>query len=202
MSPSNTRTRPAEYGWAGGDQPGELVFAHAAPQIVAEKITEIIQRMAQGKVDVRALAESKTPAGRYCAETKEQAFFVKVSARPGEPSLEKAITKFVEAHEIAVAPLLIAGETLVSKHFSYRIDVQPFIPGTHFSGSLDELAIVADALRKCYDALREFPEALQVRAIASARYASLAMVRDKIADAMKRDDFSIFAEQENWARTN
>jgi Ser/Thr protein kinase RdoA (MazF antagonist) len=106
---------------------------------------------------------------------------------------------YLTSQQVLVNPLLVAGITLNWSGRTYRVDVRPLVEGRHFNGSLDDLRSLASTVAACHKALVAFPQADAIRASAVSRYNRFAEALDLIATAVHRQDFSLFAEQQDWA---
>jgi hypothetical protein len=192
-----------ELGWPTGDQPGDLRFLHQPSEAVQTAILRVLSPLFPpahaSKVTLRSLTPSDGIAGRYCLTTPEGEWFVRVSIWLGSPMLEKTLVDYLTTQQVMVNPLLVAGITLDWSGRTYRVDVRPLIQGRHFNGSSDDLRCLASTVSACHKALLAFPHSDTIRASAVSRYNRFSEVHDLIALAVKRNDFSIFAEHHDWA---
>lgn len=193
----------AEFAWPGGDRPGEVAFHHAVPDAAAQAIMDGLAHrwpeIAEKEVSLRALQPVEGPVGRYRLATRRGAWFVRVSARWGNPSLEQAITEHLGRCGVAVNPLLVAGASVAWQGRRFRADVRPLIEGRHFNGSVKDMQAVARALADCHRAFRSFARAHEVRASAAARFARLARLCDRLSEAVRSGCFELFGNGAAWA---
>jgi len=199
-----------ELAWPAGDRPGAIEFRHepaaAIADIVIGAIGEVLPQASTGRL--RSLQPGTAPVGRYSLEMPTQQYFLRVSARHGEPDLERSLVEWLEKAGVPVNPLMVAGLPLNWQGCPLRVDVRPFLSGRHFDGSPDDLAAVAQTLGRCHRALVDFPHAAKIKAHAIRRLESLAKARDRLARAL--DDptgMSLglpqewIAKHEPWLRT-
>lgn len=202
---ADSAVKPAEFGWPGGDAPGEPVFAFEPLPGVAARLRQFLEERFPDEVrapaEIRALQEMVTPAGRFRARASGHEWFLKLTARPGSDSLEQALTQHLAARGVPVAPLLSTGALEIAGEV-FRVQVQPLIHGRHFNGSEGDLRAATETLRLCHQALRDFPAAGEIRTAAAARYESLRQARDRMAGAVLAEDYAYFAEAGTWAREN
>jgi hypothetical protein len=103
----------AEFGWPGGDCPGELLFRHwperdvlaAVQQVLAGKLPGV----EEGGTELAALCPPDGAVGRYRLDTPEGSWFVRISARWGLPELEADLTDYLFQSGLRVNPLIVAG---------------------------------------------------------------------------------------------
>ena len=174
-----TKPPRAEFGWPGGDKPGALEFCTAVPDdvraVIVQTIAAVLPEFA-GDATLHALTPPEGAIGRYRLATTQSACFVRVSARIGEPELERAITAWLRGHGLPVNHLDIAGLPLSFGGHQLRLDVRELLDARHDDGSDEDLRKVAVALARCHELMRSFPRASEVQAHASARFARLAEV--------------------------
>jgi len=192
----------AEFGWPGGDHPGEIDFA---VPVSAEVREAILAALAGRWPDVAAakLAALTPPdgvVGRYrFTLPNSTTHFLRVSARWGEPALEQGITGWLRDQGVAVNHLDLAGLRIPFQGTDFRLDVRAFIPGRHFDGSLADLQSLAAALAACHRSLRDFPRSEAVRLHAASRSIRLEATRANIAVALARHDWTYFSGDPQWA---
>jgi hypothetical protein len=192
-----------ELGWPTGDQPGDLRFQHLPSEAIHRAIVQVLSPTfppaRASNVILRSLVPSDEIAGRYCLTTPEGKWFVRVSMWLGNPVLEKSLLDYLTTQQVMVNPFLVAGLTLNWSGRTYRVDIRPLVEGRHFNGSSSDLRHLASTVATCHRALLTFPQSDVIRASAVSRYNHFAEVHDLIALTVKRSDFSIFAEHQEWA---
>lgn len=195
----SSSAKEAEFGWPGGDQPGELDFAHPVPAEMAAALLKVLDP-AESAGEVRALNPvAESPVGRFAWSGPNGCKFVRVSAKSGEPALEQALVAFLESHGVAVNPLDQAGLPLVWRGARLRVDVRPLLRGGHFDGSLAQLQALATELARCHEALRRFPQAGLVRGNAARRFVELGAVVERMRSALAARDWNYFGPHPQWA---
>lgn len=203
MSASQNSTQRAEFGWPGGDRPGELVFREPVPPDVRAAIMASIAGKLPGLGADTALDALCTPdgaVGRYRLATGDAAYFIRTSVDWGHPALEQAITGWLRDHGLAVNHIDLAGLELHYAGRLLRLDVRELLDARHDNGSSADLHALAVSLAECHRLLRAFPGAAEVRGHAAARFSHLAKVRDFIRSALDREDWCAFAEEPAWAQ--
>ncbi len=205
MTPSRKSAAPhpprqAEFGWPGGDRPGELRFEFP----VRPELREALQRVLGFAVaEVRGLTPGEGAVGRFAVTGGDGAeWFVRVSARWGEPELEQAITGFLRKRGLAVNHLEQAGLRLGWAGEPLRVDVRERVRGRHFDGSIDDLWALARALADCHAMLRDVPQADRVRELAARRFSRLEETRARIKQELGRGNFGFFCQDQSWARAH
>lgn len=194
-------TTKAEIGWPTGDAPGELRFGFAVPTDVSRALAAIVP--GTDGADWCALAETEGPAGRFRVVAGNRSLFVRVSGDWGEPELERELTGHLQACGVEVNGFIAAGLSLDWDGRKFRVDARPFLTGArHFSGSLDDLRLLANTLRRCHDALKGYEGRCAIKARAETRYVHLGAVRDFIGAAVQRREWSAFHELAEWAEAN
>jgi len=196
----------AEFAWAGGDTPGALDFGHAVPaEIEGALLCALREHLGRGlhsDAVLRALGGVDGVAGRYRLATSGGAWFVRVSSRWGCPPLERAIVSYLVRGGVSVCPVKVCGAAIRWEDRRYRLDVRPFVKGTHFDGSDADLRRAAQTLAECHSALAAFPQSDEVRASAAERNRRLSVVAEAIGASASSGDFSIFEERSDWAERN
>lgn len=192
----------AEFGWPGGDVPGELAFTAGRPLVVREAIAQTLDAagLPIGPGALRALNPGDGPAGSYAAETGTGSWFIKVTSRLGDAPLQGEITRFLAAEGVGVVAEAWIGLGLELSGRSFRVDVQPLVAGRHFAGAVEDLPKVAQLICATHRALRKFPCATLVRARAEKRAEGLDRTRREIQAALQRQDFAWFGERAEWAQ--
>jgi hypothetical protein len=152
---------------------------------------------------MRALTRPEGAAGRYAVTGCDgREWFVRVSARWGEPGLEQAITGYLLERGLAVNHLAMAGLRIEWHGDSLRVDMRERVRGRHFDGSAEDLRALARTLADCHAMLREFPQAARVRELAGRRFARIEETRTRMKEALGRGNFGFFCQDEAWARTH
>ncbi len=197
--------RRAEFGWPGGDRPGELAFRVAVPAEVGDAIIALVARVlpefAQ-RAEIHALTQPDGAIGRYRVATPHAACFVRVSARLGYSDLEQEITGWLKAHDVAVNHLEFAGMSLSHDGEELRLDVRELLDARHDDGSLKDLRRLSVALRNTHRHLREFPRSHEVREYAKKRFAHLETIREYLRRSLFEKDWEAIADDPDWARVN
>jgi hypothetical protein len=195
----------AEFGWPGGDRPGEVVFRSPVANEVRDAIVAVVADALPEFRDgatLMALTPPDGAIGRYRLATPKSACFVRVSARIGDAELEQAITGWLKANGLAVNHLEIAGLPLSYGGHELRIDVRELLDARHDNGSLDDLQQVAFAVSKCHQLMRTFPRIEDIKARASERFSKLSDVRDAMSQGLAEKSWSAFSSDETWAMRN
>ena len=200
-----TKPPRAEFGWPGGDRPGELVFrTPVEPEVhavIVKTVAAVLPEFAEN-AELHALTPPDGAIGRYRLATARNACFVRVSARIGDAKLEQSVTAWLGGHGLPVSHLEFAGLSLAFGGHNLRLDIRELLDARHDDGSLEDLRKVATALATCHRLLREFPGAPEVLGHAAQRFTHLAAVRDTIATALERQDWGSFSEDADWGRNN
>lgn len=193
----------AEFGWPGGDCPGQLDFWYELPAPITKAIGDALAPFfapARGPgACYRALCLRDGPVGRYRLSAEKGSWFIRVSSRLGNPGLEKSITDYLFHRGVNVNRLLIAGVTLQWERQTFRIDVRRMTEGRHFNSSTTDLSRLGSTLAVCHQVLLDFPRANEIRAAACARYRRLGNIRDLITEALEHGTVEMFAERASWA---
>ncbi|RFC47014.1 MAG: putative kinase, aminoglycoside phosphotransferase (APT) family [Verrucomicrobia bacterium] len=191
----------AETGWPTGDAPGEFAFGFSVPADVSRAIAAVVP--GTDGAEWRALAETEEPVGRFRVVGNGRPLFVRVSGDWGAPDLERGLIDHLQDGGVEVNGFIEAGLALDWDGRKLRVDARPFLTGAqHFSGSLDELRVLANTLRRCHQALKGYPRSAAIQARAQTRYTQLGSVRDFIGAAAKKRDWSAFHELAAWAEAN
>lgn len=193
----------AEFGWPGGDRPGELNFRFNPSPDDGQAVFEALRQELPGLKTEDACLKALTPpdgvVGRYRLGCALGEYFVRISTREGMPRLENAILAHLAAQGAQVNPLLAAGKIFSLNGRTYRLDLRPLIDGRHFNHSEEDLASVAAALRVCHDSLSDFPESAVIRANAVGRSRKLVQARDALTEMIRMDRFGALGTAASWA---
>jgi hypothetical protein len=203
MSASENRIQRAEFGWPGGDRPGELVFREPVPPDVrAAILTSIAGKLPSLGRDTTldALTTPDGAVGRYRLATPSAAYFIRTSVDWGHPALEQSITAWLRDHGLAVNHINLAGLDLHYAGRHLRLDIRELLDARHDDGSLTDLRALSVSLAECHRLLRAFPGAAEVRGHAAVRFTHLAKVRVVIQSALDREDWHAFAGDPAWGR--
>src|SRR5581483_10044467 len=143
MSALTEPKRAAEFGWPGGDRPGELDFPHRVDAKLADALLATLRSHLGDlkNAELRALTPPAGAIGRFSLVSPRHAFFLRVSARHGEPSLEQAITAWLRDRGVSVNHLELAGVAFDFENEHLRLDVRELIRGRHFDDSLNDLSL-------------------------------------------------------------
>ena len=203
MSALTEPKRAAEFGWPGGDHPGELEFPHpVAPRLADALLAALRPNFGSlQNAELRALTPPASAIGRFRLVSDDRAFFLRVSAYWGEPVLEQAVTAWLRDHAVPVNHLELAGIPFDFDERRLRLDVRKLIRGRHFDGSPDDLRELAATLARCHAALRDFPQQARVRELSARRFERLARVQKAMRSALERRDWHWFAS-DDWAETH
>lgn len=195
---SQPAPRQAEFGWPGGDRPGELRFEHEVDIELRAALASVLNR---DVAEIRALTPPVGAIGRYAVTGADgREWFARVSARWGEPELEQAITGYLLERGLAVNHLEEAGLRLEWRGESLRVDIRERVRGRHFDGSIEDLRGLARTLADCHGMLRDFPRAAEVRELAARRFARLEETRARMKEELGRTNFGFFCQDASWAR--
>lgn len=198
----NTR---AEFGWPGGDRPGEVAFRSPVADGVRDAIISVVAAALPEFCDgatLMALTPADGAIGRYRLATSKSACFVRVSARIGDAQLEQAITGWLKTNGLAVNHLEIAGLPLYYAGHDLRIDVRELLDARHDDSSENDLRQVALAISKCHHLMRAFPRIADIKSRAAERFSKLAEVRDAMSCALAEKRWDTFSTDETWALRN
>ncbi len=153
--------------------------------------------------EIRALTQPEGAAGRYAVTGRDgREWFVRVSARWGEPGLEREITGYLRERGVAANHLAAAGLRLEWDEDWLRVDVRERVRGRHFDGSIEDLRALARTLSDCHQALRDFPRADRVRELAERRFTSLDETRTRMKEELGRGHFGFFCQDTAWGRAH
>jgi len=198
-------TSEVELGWPSGDRPGVLNFDRPVAGAVARAIADVLATCLEGvtPASISALAPVSDPAGRFrTVDGCGRNWFVRVTRRRSALDVEQALLDHLYHAGVAVNPLRFAGLELRWNDETLRLDVRPFVNGTHFSGSDVELVTLGRTLAECHRALAEFEGARVVRSAASRRAERLEDMRQSIWGMLATGDFAALGGAEVWARVN
>jgi hypothetical protein len=196
-----------EFGWPGGDVPGDIQFEHRADdrltQVLTQTLVEVFSPIGPtgSVVSLRGLQDWPTAAGSYKLTTDAGAWFVRLSTRLGNAQLERDITTFLADSNVSVSSILATGR-FEWEGQSFRGDIRHVIEGRHFGHTLSDLSSVARTLGRCHDALESFPRWQDVKHGQSERMQRHVGVRSLVEEAVTKDNFEVFHEREEWAREN
>jgi hypothetical protein len=198
-----TGTRQAEFGWPGGDRPGELRFEVGVTEEVRAALAGVVEGTIGKCGEIRALTAPDGAIGRYAVSGVDgREWFVRVSARGGAPGMEQEMTRYLHERGLAVNYLVAAGMRMEWGGETLRVDVRPRVRGRHFDGSITDLQGLAGALAECHRLLRAYPGAGPVRELAGARFAKLAELRERMRAELAARNFAFFCHDESWARAH
>ena len=195
----NGRAQASRVRMAGGRPAGELRFEYE----VEPQLSAALEEAAGMAGPFRALTRPGGAAGRYVATGRDgREWFVRVSARWGEPELEQAITGYLRERGLAANHLEAAGLRLEWHGERLRVDVRERVRGRHFDGSVEDLRALARTLADCHALLRGFPEAARVRELAARRFTRIDESRARMKEELARGNFGFFCQDESWARAH
>ena len=195
----------AEFGWPGGDRPGEIAFRSPVADGVRDAIVAVVADALPEFRDgatLMALTPPDGAIGRYRLATSKSACFVRVSARIGDAQLEQAITGWLKTNGLAVNHLEIAGLPLSYGGHDLRIDVRELLDARHDNSTVEDLQKVAIAVSECHRLMRNFPQIAEIKARASERFSKLADVRHAMSEALAEKRWDAFSSDETWAARN
>lgn len=193
----------AEFGWPGGDRPGEVSFRVPVPADVRSAILNAIEGQLPGideTAEIAALAPIDGAIGRYRVLSGNTAAFARVSARIGDSELEQAITGWLRDHGVAVNHLEVAGLPLQYGGHALRVDLRQLLDARHDDGSLDDLHQVAGALAECHRVLRNFPRQADAHARAAKRFEHLETVRNGLAKSLEEQNWAAISHNQAWVK--
>ncbi len=193
----------AEFGWPGGDIPGDLEFRHEPPKPIVDSLRKSLAGdlppVLEPTAQIHALFSKDGPAGGYRLSMTDGSWFIRVTSRWGQPDLERRLVQHLVDRGVAANPLAVAGAELTWERRRFRVDVRPLVLGRHFTGSFAELSSLASTLAACHRALAIFPGADQVRRAAVDRNRRLEEVRSILGRSLAAGDFKAFGEHAAWA---
>jgi hypothetical protein len=186
------------YGWASGDQPGIPSFSRTVPAHIAEPI---IAAAAMGDAVLFSLEEATHVVGRYRLHAGDCDYFLRVSSIEGHPALERAIVDHLKADHVAANEFLIAGAHFAFEQRPYRLDIRPFLHGTH---DLPEngLSALAETVAACHASLRHFPRSHEVQTLARARFTALGEAAKNLFSLVESESWDKIAPHAEWAKHN
>jgi len=200
---SKSAPRQAEFGWPGGDRPGELRFEYDVDAELGAALGGVLEAEIGAPREIRALTRPDGAIGRYAVTGGDgREWFVRVSARWGEPELEQAITGYLREGGLAVNHLVAAGLRMAWSGETLRVDIRERVRGRHFDGSMEDLRALARTLADCHRMLRSFPEAAQVRELTARRFARLEEIQARMNEELLRGNFGFFCQDAAWARAH
>jgi hypothetical protein len=181
-----------------------LSFEHDIEPELRTALTAVLGReFGPSFSEMRALTRPEGAIGRYAVTGADgREWFVRVSARWGEPGLEQAITGYLRERGLAVNHLVAAGLRLEWGGDWLRVDVRERVRGRHFDGSVEDLRALARTLADCHAMLREFPQADRVRELAERRLARLEETRRGMREELGRGNFGFFCQDASWGRAH
>lgn len=198
--------RKAALAWPQGDVPGELAFRHPVPAPLAKAVIkaagDALGLPLDSGVELGRLSPGDGAAGGYRLAVGQEAWFVRVTARKGEPELEMELARHLEKEGAPVNRTIACGIELAWQGENYRLDIRELLQGGHYQAKPGQPEAVARALAKVHQALVSFPQAARVRDRAVRRYKALADINLRLGRALEDDDLSLFGPMQPWARKN
>jgi hypothetical protein len=191
--------RRAEFGWPGGDRPGELIFAC---EIDSGLQSALLEELAVQRGEIRALVAPEGAIGRYALWADGCSWFLRVSRRHGHPLLEHAITRWLVEHGVAANHLLRAGLPFLWNGETLRLDLRPLVTGRHFDDSAEDLGRLAREIAKCHAALREFPGQAEVSNLSRDRAVAHQAIVVRLTDALRSREWRAICDDLAWAETH
>ena len=202
MSASTTSSIPAEYGWPGGDTPGEVAFSLPAPEAARRALLPCIRQVLPEVPEDAPLLALTPPNGivsRYKLVLPERELFVRVSIKLVHPELEQEITGWLKRKGVAVNHVEVAGLLATHEGRVYRVDLREMLNARHFNGSLEDLRQVALSVAACHEALADFPQTNRVRQHTASRFERLAAAGRKINAALVSGRWEDICHEPGWA---
>lgn len=155
-----------------------FAFSHTVPAslrapILAALPARVLSQRS-GATALSALAVTSSGAGRYALRTETGDWFVRVTARWGNPALETAIMSKLVQDVVPINPIVASGipVSFADGTEPLRLDVRPLLADAgHFSGTDAELTSFGHALAAAHASLKTFDDTTRVRAAAEIRYA-------------------------------
>ena len=194
--------KAAEFGWPGGDRPGELAFQFPVPDDIRHILLGCIRTAVANVPDDAPLLALTLPQGivsRYMLVVPGGNWFVRVSAKILQPMLEQAVTGWLKSHGVSVNHVEIAGLTVRHEGRTYRVDLREIVNARHFDGSLRDLEGVSRELAKCHAAFRGFPGEWQVRRYSASRFGRLEAVGRSLHEGLTSGTWHRICQDADWA---
>jgi hypothetical protein len=202
MSASQLSTIAAEYGWPGGDCPGELSFHLPASEQARNALLPCIREALPNVPQDAPLLALTPPSGivsRYKLVLPGESLFVRVSIKLVHPLLEQKITGWLKQKQVRVNHVEVAGLITWHEGRPYRIDLRQMLNARHFDGSLDDLRQVALTLSACHEALVDFPDETEVRRNTASRFIRLSEAGNRIRSALVSGRWRFICQDPAWA---
>lgn len=184
------------YGWASGDQPGIPSFSRPVPAHIS---APIIAAAEMDEALLFSLEEATHVVGRYRLHAGDRDYFLRVSSIEGHPELERAIVDHLKADHVAVNEFLVAGAHLDFEQRSYRLDIRPFLHGTH-DLSANGLPALAETVAACHASLKNFPRSNEVQAFARTRFLALGDAAKNLAALIESESWEQICPHADWAK--
>lgn len=192
--------RLAEYGWKGGDQPGDLLFENSLPDQIYEEIsTALAPYVSKEILDIKSLEPAPQITGRFVVYSSENVWFVRISSRIGDADLESEILDYLNIHGVSVNPILFTRDFTGRLGQEYRLDVRPFIQGSHSSPGKIEIENLVEMIARMHRVLSGIPCRKKIKARAVKRYDHLNMIKIRLEKDIARKNLDIFHENRSWA---
>lgn len=182
--------------------PGALVFAAEPSPKFLHTLRAVLAPLLppSEKAECRALFAGDPPIGRYRLRAAAGDWFVRVTEYWGDAPLETALVEHLVQHGVPVNAFRVAGLSLHWDGADYRVDARPFLADVHHTaGGLPEIESLGRALAACHHALRDFPQADEVRRLSRTRYESLAEKAAFIRATVRAQAWERFRELADWA---
>lgn len=202
---SGKELKHAELAWPEGDLPSDgFIHFPADPEVQDLIKAAVIPALECGgkwdNVSIVSITPQAGIPGRFRLDSEDNDFFLRITSRAGHPVLEKKICEYLLEKGASINPV-IATKNMTLNGQDMRIDLRPFIAGSHFSGDLNQLESLGRSIAEVHKILKGFPMSSEVRSIASTRFSHYADVIDAVfADI--RGIGSVLNHYSDWFERN
>lgn len=201
-----TKLEPAEFAWPAGDAPGRLRFSapvtSECEELLAAAVGKWLPSLMGEDIRVSALTPpGRSMVGRYRLVAGPERFFVRITSRIGNPSLEADITEFIGDGCPGISRLLFF-DVFEWDGKRYRLDVHPFFEGRHFNGSMEDLSAVSRSLGLLHRRFKNYRNRNEIRSEAGKRYQQVGSAVEWIEGALKTHSFDVFENAGPWMEKN
>lgn len=154
-----------------------------------------------GEAQLFSLEETAHVVGRYRLHADDRDYFLRVSSIEGHPELERAIVDHLKADGVAVNEFLVAGARFDFEQRPYRLDIRPFLHGTHDVPE-NGLSALAKTVAASHGSLKNFPRANEVQSLARTRFLALGDAAKNLASLVESDSWEKVSPHAGWAKQN
>jgi hypothetical protein len=188
-----------EFGWLNDYTNKKKIFQTNVNPSIKRAISDALKHKFDiSDYELKLLFPSKNASGSYRLFTKTDDYFIRVTSRIGDYSLEKSLIHHLNKDNVSINDILIGGVQLNWQDNLYRIDVRPFIEGNHYSNSEIELESLLIEMQIFHNSIGNFSYEKTVkdnqRNISNNQINLIKLIRD----AIHIQDYDRFKEYSSW----